>query len=403
MATAANQLIAEAQRARRPVRLAPGQDPERARRPAGGVPGTRMRRRECVVETVGSRCRGPGVEDDVRRARPSTRRSARSAAGYACDAVTIGCGGSIPFVGPFSEVLGGIPGAAPRPRGSALQRPRREREPRPGRLPPCPPAPRRTCCSELAGHSARPEGAPGRRTALPTACANLGRPPGGFHVGHRYDPGQPGPRRLREARAQRRHHPAAPRGVRSRSPRRCSSATLDDPENEELDPGKQLRRRRGPDRVAMQDATAQMALLQFMLASRDSTRRCRLRCTAITSFWAHVGAEADMRTATATNGEVYDFLKFGLGALRHRLLGARRRNHPPGGAREVCVSRRHDDRYRTPTRRTPAGSACSPAGVGGADAVDVMAELSVGGALPQQGRRLRLTGANSRAGPRPRM
>ncbi len=31
------------------------------------------------------------------------------AAGYGCEAVAIGCGGTIPFVGPFTEVLGGVP------------------------------------------------------------------------------------------------------------------------------------------------------------------------------------------------------------------------------------------------------------------------------------------------------
>jgi aconitate hydratase len=45
---------------------------------------------------------------------------------------------------------------------------------------------------------------------------------------------------------------------------------LADPESEHLDPGKAYIQTR-PDRVAMQDATAQMAVLQFMLSGRDET------------------------------------------------------------------------------------------------------------------------------------
>ena len=48
-------------------------------------------------------------------------------------------------------------------------------------------------------------------------------------------------------------------------------------------------------------------------------------------------------------------------ALRHRLLGAGRGHHPPGGAREVRLSRRHDDRNRFPHAERGAASACSPA------------------------------------------
>ena len=45
---------------------------------------------------------------------------------------------------------------------------------------------------------------------------------------------------------------------------------LDDPENQPLDPGKGILALR-PDRVAMQDATAQMALLQYLSAGRKTT------------------------------------------------------------------------------------------------------------------------------------
>ncbi len=105
LATASNQLIDEA-RARVGVRLAPGQDPGRVRdvvreallaEPPWGV--------ELSVDSgtavAGWRTepRGPAF-DAARRA---------LAAGYGCESVDIGCGGTIPFVGPFAEVLGGVP------------------------------------------------------------------------------------------------------------------------------------------------------------------------------------------------------------------------------------------------------------------------------------------------------
>jgi len=105
LATAANQLMAEA-KARVGLRIAPGQDPERAARrvidfltadPPQGV----------VVETsvpVAS----PGWKTTPQGPAFDAARHAL-AAGFGREAVTIGCGGSIPFVGPFSEVLGGIP------------------------------------------------------------------------------------------------------------------------------------------------------------------------------------------------------------------------------------------------------------------------------------------------------
>lgn len=73
----------------------------------------------------------------------------------------------------------------------------------------------------------------------------------------------------------------------------------------------------GPDRVAMQDATAQMALLQFMQAGRPkvavpSTVHCDHLITA------QVGSSEDLSKAVVENQEVYDFLssvsnKYGIG------------------------------------------------------------------------------------------
>ena len=62
-----------------------------------------------------------------------------------------------------------------------------------------------------------------------------------------------------------------------------------------------------PDRVAMQDATAQMALLQFMMAGKDTTAvPTSVHCDHL--ILAQEGADADLKTARITNREVYEFL-----------------------------------------------------------------------------------------------
>src|SRR5262249_52898144 len=72
-----------------------------------------------------------------------------------------------------------------------------------------------------------------------------------------------------------------------------------------------------PDRVAMQDATAQMALLQFMTAGLDRVAvPSTVHCDHL--IQAHVGADADLASAMDVNSEVYDFLrsisqKYGIG------------------------------------------------------------------------------------------
>ena len=77
---------------------------------------------------------------------------------------------------------------------------------------------------------------------------------------------------------------------------------LDDPRNQELNPGDSYLLLR-PDRVAMQDATAQMALLQFMQAGRDETAvPSTVHCDHL--IQAYQGATADMAEARTTNAEV---------------------------------------------------------------------------------------------------
>lgn len=125
-----------------------------------------------------------------------------------------------------------------------------------------------------------------------------------------------------------------------------------------------------PDRVAMQDATAQMALLQFMNAGKDhSTVPATVHCDHL--IQADLGASADIRTATASNSEVYDFLKsvsakYGIGfwkpgaGIIHQVV---LENYAfPGGMMVGTDS-------HTPNA---GGLGMIAIGVGGADAVDVM-------------------------------
>ncbi|MBR8534197.1 aconitate hydratase [Carboxylicivirga sediminis] len=128
-----------------------------------------------------------------------------------------------------------------------------------------------------------------------------------------------------------------------------------------------------PDRVAMQDATAQMALLQFMQAGKAKAA-VPSTVHADHLIQAKVGADKDLATAEITNKEVYDFLssvsnKYGIGfwkpgaGIIHQVV---LENYAfPGG---MMIG--------TDSHTVNAGGLGMVAiGVGGADAVDVMAGM----------------------------
>ena len=125
-----------------------------------------------------------------------------------------------------------------------------------------------------------------------------------------------------------------------------------------------------PDRVAMQDATAQMTLLQFMNAGKESSSvPATIHCDHL--IQAYKGAEEDLKNAININKEVYDFLqsvakKYGLGfweagsGIIHQIV---LENYAfPGGMMIGTDS-------HTPNA---GGLVMIAIGVGGADAVDVM-------------------------------
>jgi len=128
-----------------------------------------------------------------------------------------------------------------------------------------------------------------------------------------------------------------------------------------------------PDRVAMQDATAQMALLQFMIAGKDRVAvPASVHCDHLIE--AENNAAQDLKTALDTNKEVYAFLrdvsnKYGIGfwkpgaGIIHQVV---LENYAfPGGMMVGTDS-------HTPNA---GGLGMVAIGVGGADAVDVLTAL----------------------------
>lgn len=128
-----------------------------------------------------------------------------------------------------------------------------------------------------------------------------------------------------------------------------------------------------PDRIACQDATAQMALLQFMQAGKSQVAvPTTVHCDHL--IQAKVGAAADLKNAKETSNEVFDFLasvsnKYGIGfwkpgaGIIHQVV---LENYAfPGG---MMIG--------TDSHTVNAGGLGMVAiGVGGADAVDVMAGM----------------------------
>ena len=135
-----------------------------------------------------------------------------------------------------------------------------------------------------------------------------------------------------------------------------------------------------PDRVALQDATAQMALLQFELAGLQRVVvPTTVHCDHL--IQARVGAETDLQVAVSENEEVYEFLRsaaarYGAGfwkpgsGIIHQVVFE---NYAfPGGMMIGTDS-------HTPNA---GGMGMIAIGVGGADAVDVMAGLGWGVTMP---------------------
>lgn len=148
---------------------------------------------------------------------------------------------------------------------------------------------------------------------------------------------------------------------------------LSDPQNQELERGKSFLLLH-PDRVAMQDATAQMALLQFMLAGKtEAAVPSTVHCDHL--IQAYQGKEKDMAASNMSNKEVFDFLattsskynigfwKPGAGIIHQVIL----ENYAfPGGL--IIGTDSH-----TPNA---GGLGMCAIGVGGSDASDVMVGLA---------------------------
>ena len=147
---------------------------------------------------------------------------------------------------------------------------------------------------------------------------------------------------------------------------------LDDPHGQEIERGTSYLKLR-PDRVACQDATAQMRILQFMSAGMPSVATpTTVHCDHLIE--AQVGGEKDLARAQEINKEVYDFLstscaKYNIGfwkpgsGIIHQIV---LENYAFPGALMIGTD------SHTPNA---GGLGMAAIGVGGADAVDVMANL----------------------------
>lgn len=147
---------------------------------------------------------------------------------------------------------------------------------------------------------------------------------------------------------------------------------LDDPHNQEIERGSSYLKLR-PDRVACQDATAQMAILQFMSAGMPSVATpTTVHCDHLIE--AQIGGAKDLARANDINREVYDFLstscaKYNIGfwkpgsGIIHQIV---LENYAFPGALLIGTD------SHTPNA---GGLGMAAIGVGGADAVDVMAGL----------------------------
>lgn len=147
---------------------------------------------------------------------------------------------------------------------------------------------------------------------------------------------------------------------------------IDDPKNQEVVRGESYLRLR-PDRVAMQDATAQMAMLQFISSGLPRVAvPSTIHCDHLIE--AQIGGKEDLARAKDINAEVYKFLatagaKYGVGFWK-----------PGSGIIHQIIL----ENYAFPgllmigtDSHTPNGGGLGGLciGVGGADAVDVMADI----------------------------
>lgn len=147
---------------------------------------------------------------------------------------------------------------------------------------------------------------------------------------------------------------------------------IDQPETQEIERGVSYLRLR-PDRVAMQDATAQMAMLQFISSGLPKVAvPSTIHCDHLIE--AHVGGDKDLAKAKDINREVFDFLasagaKYGVGfwkpgsGIIHQII---LENYAYPGVLLIGTD-----------SHTPNGGGLGGLciGVGGADAVDVMANI----------------------------